>query len=73
MPGTQHEVTLDEAQAFWRAQQPAAGAGIVIKAIGGGGGAACARCVGDELPAAYDTCRREGAGAFGVAGGTSSA
>ena len=39
MPGTQHEVTLEEAQAFWRAQQgDGQNVGIVIKAIGGGGG-----------------------------------
>ncbi|MGL4435703.1 MAG: acetyl-CoA carboxylase biotin carboxylase subunit, partial [Giesbergeria sp.] len=70
MPGTQHEVTLDEAQAFWQAQQVGgAGAGIVIKAIGGGGGRGM-RAVQSaaELPAAYDTCRREAQAAFGVAG-----
>ncbi len=70
MPGTQHEVTLEEAQAFWHAQQAGgAGAGIVIKAIGGGGGRGM-RAVQSaaELPAAYETCRREAQAAFGVAG-----
>ena len=70
MPGTQHEVTLDEAQAFWHAQQAGGqGAGIVIKAIGGGGGRGM-RAVQSaaELPAAYETCRREAQAAFGVAG-----
>ena len=66
MPGTQHEVTLGEAQAFWQAHQAA---GIVIKAIGGGGGRGM-RAVQSaaELPAAYETCRREAQAAFGVAG-----
>ncbi len=89
LPGTQQAVTLEQAQAFWRAQQPnvrqeggqgsgqgnaqeggQAGpqVGIVIKAVGGGGGRGM-RAVhsGAELPAAYDACRREAQAAFGVA------
>ena len=74
MPGTQHAVTLEEAQDFWHAQQapgqgPGPGAGIVIKAVGGGGGRGM-RAVQREadLAAAYDTCRREARAAFGVDG-----
>jgi acetyl/propionyl-CoA carboxylase alpha subunit len=66
MPGTQAAVTLQEAEAFWQAQ---GGAGIVIKAIGGGGGRGM-RAVqsADELPAAYARCRSEAQAAFGVDG-----
>ena len=66
MPGTQAAVTLEEAQAFWQAQ---GGAGIVVKAIGGGGGRGM-RAVQtvDELPAAYARCRSEALAAFGVEG-----
>ena len=66
MPGTQAAVTLEEAMQFWQAQ---GGAGIVIKAIGGGGGRGM-RAVqsADELPAAYARCRSEALAAFGVDG-----
>lgn len=66
MPGTQAAVTLEEAQQFWQAQ---GGAGIVVKAIGGGGGRGM-RAVqsADELPAAYARCRSEALAAFGVEG-----
>ncbi len=66
MPGTQAAVTLEEAKQFWQAQ---GGAGIVIKAIGGGGGRGM-RAVqsSDELPAAYARCRSEAQAAFGVDG-----
>ncbi len=66
MPGTQTAVTLQEAQAFF-AQH--AHAGIVIKAIGGGGGRGMrAVASADELPAAYARCRSEAQAAFGVDG-----
>ncbi len=70
MPGTQHEVTLEEAQAFWRAQQvDGQNVGIVIKAIGGGGGRGMRAVQSlDELPAAYARCRSEAQAAFGVDG-----
>ena len=66
MPGTQAAVTLEEAQAFWQAQ---GGAGIVVKAIGGGGGRGMrAVQTADELPTAYARCRSEALAAFGVEG-----
>ncbi|MBD9394747.1 carbamoyl-phosphate synthase large subunit [Acidovorax sp. ACV01] len=66
MPGTQAAVTLQEAQAFF-AQH--ARAGIVIKAIGGGGGRGMrAVASADDLPAAYARCRSEAQAAFGVDG-----
>ena len=78
MPGTQKAVTLEEAQAFWAEQQdsqPATlndahgGVGIVIKAIGGGGGRGMRAVLSaDELPAAYARCRSEAQAAFGVDG-----
>lgn len=66
MPGTQAAVTLQEAQAFF-AQH--AHVGIVIKAIGGGGGRGMrAVASADDLPAAYARCRSEAQAAFGVDG-----
>ncbi len=66
MPGTQAAVTLEEAQAFWQAQ---GGAGIVIKAIGGGGGRGMRAVQSlDDLPDAYARCRSEALAAFGVDG-----
>ncbi len=66
MPGTQAAVSLVEAQAFF-AQH--AHAGIVIKAIGGGGGRGMrAVASADDLPATYARCRSEAQAAFGVDG-----
>ncbi|CAN7508230.1 carboxyl transferase domain-containing protein [Acidovorax sp. LjRoot117] len=66
MPGTQAAVALGEAQAFF-AQH--ATAGIVIKAIGGGGGRGMRAVAStDDLPAAYARCRSEAQAAFGVDG-----
>ena len=66
MLGTQAAVSLEEAQAFF-AQH--AHAGIVIKAIGGGGGRGMrAVASADDLPAAYARCRSEAQAAFGVDG-----
>jgi acetyl/propionyl-CoA carboxylase alpha subunit/acetyl-CoA carboxylase carboxyltransferase component len=65
LPASSGAVTLEEAQAFF-AQHAAAG--IVIKALGGGGGRGL-RIVRDaqELPAAYARCASEAA-SFGVPG-----
>lgn len=66
MPGTQAAVSLEEAKAIF-AQH--AHAGIVIKAIGGGGGRGMrAVASADDLPAAYARCRSEAQAAFGVDG-----
>ena len=66
MPGTQEAVSLQQAQDFFAAQQ---GAGIMIKAIGGGGGRGM-RAVLDasSLPEAYARCVSEAGAAFGVDG-----
>ena len=65
LPGSAGAVTLEQAQAFFAAH---ASAGIVIKALGGGGGRGM-RVVEDagDLPAAYARCASE-AKSFGVPG-----
>ena len=65
LPGTQQAVTLAQAQAFFEQH---AQAGIVIKAVAGGGGRGM-RAIehAAELPAAYARCRSEALAAFGVA------
>jgi acetyl/propionyl-CoA carboxylase alpha subunit/acetyl-CoA carboxylase carboxyltransferase component len=65
LPASSGAVTLDEAQAFFAAHREA---GIVIKALGGGGGRGL-RIVRDarELPPAYARCASEAA-SFGVPG-----
>ena len=64
MPGVSHAVTLDEARAFFAQHAPN---GIVIKAVGGGGGRGM-RAIQSEadLPAAYERCRGEALAAFGI-------
>lgn len=66
MPGLNHAVTLAQVQAFFAAQQ---GAGVMIKAIGGGGGRGM-RAVfkAEDLPEAYARCTSEARSAFGVEG-----
>ena len=69
MPGSSEAVTLEQAKAFFEAQQAGGASGIMVKAIGGGGGRgmrAVARA--EELPAAYERCRSEARAAFGVDG-----
>ena len=67
MPGSAGAVTLAEAQAFFAAQQQA-GAGVMIKALGGGGGRGMRAVPStDELPEAFARCESE-ARAFGVEG-----
>ncbi|WP_028218026.1 carboxyl transferase domain-containing protein [Paraburkholderia oxyphila] len=65
-PGSQQAVTLDEALAFFTAQY---GAGVMIKAIGGGGGRGMRAVMSvEDLPTAYERCRSEAKAAFGVDG-----
>ncbi|MDN6884802.1 carboxyl transferase domain-containing protein [Variovorax sp. CAN2819] len=68
MPGSPGAVTLAQAQAFF-AQQHAQGAGVMVKAIGGGGGRGM-RAVLDaqELPEAHARCMSEAKAAFGIEG-----
>jgi acetyl/propionyl-CoA carboxylase alpha subunit len=66
MPGSAGAVTLEEAQAFLAAQ---GGAGMMVKALGGGGGRGMrAVHTSADLPAAYARCRSEALAAFGVEG-----
>ena len=66
MPGSQGAVTLEEAQDFFAAQN---GTGVMIKAIGGGGGRGMRAVMqAPELPEAYARCTSEARSAFGVEG-----
>ena len=69
MPGSEQAVTLAQAEAFFAEQQGRAGAGIMIKAIGGGGGRGM-RAVrrSQDLAEAYTRCRSEARAAFAVEG-----
>ncbi len=83
MPGSAGAVTLAQAQAFFAAQTApddasrdrrssdtaTAVAGVMIKAIGGGGGRGMRAVLrADELPGAYARCVSEARSAFGVDG-----
>ena len=65
-PGINHAVSLDETRAFFAAH---AGAGVMIKAIGGGGGRGM-RAVrrAEEIEEAYKRCVSEAKSAFGSEG-----
>ncbi|MBP9785362.1 MAG: carbamoyl-phosphate synthase large subunit, partial [Giesbergeria sp.] len=66
MPGSAGAVTLEEAQAFFAAQN---GAGVMVKAIGGGGGRGMRAVLqAADLPEAYARCVSEARAAFGVEG-----
>jgi acetyl/propionyl-CoA carboxylase alpha subunit len=68
MPGSAGAVTLAEAQAFFTAQQ-GEGAGVMVKAIGGGGGRGMRAVLSaDELAEAHARCMSEAKAAFGVEG-----
>ena len=66
MPGIDRAVTLEEALDFFHRQ---GGAGVMVKAIGGGGGRGM-RAVrrAEDLPAAFERCQSEAQAAFGQSG-----
>src|SRR3569832_256326 len=65
LPGSEGPVTLEQARAFLHAQR---GGGMMLKAIGGGGGRGMRAVVHEsELEESYARCASE-AQAFGVAG-----
>lgn len=66
MPGIDRAVTLEEALSFFHSQ---GGAGVMVKAIGGGGGRGM-RAVrrAEDLPAAFERCQSEAQAAFGQPG-----
>ncbi|RRH88578.1 carbamoyl-phosphate synthase large subunit [Variovorax beijingensis] len=69
MPGSAGAVTLAQAQAFFAEQQAQGAAGVMIKAIGGGGGRGMRAVMNaDELPEAHARCVSEAKAAFGVEG-----
>lgn len=68
MPGSDSAVTLEQARAFLHAQL-AQGHGMVIKAVGGGGGRGMRVVMSaDALDVAYARCVSEARAAFGVDG-----
>jgi acetyl/propionyl-CoA carboxylase alpha subunit len=69
MPGSQHAVTLEETLAFFVDQQSHGSAGVMIKAIGGGGGRGMRAVLrAEDLSEAYARCRSEARAAFDVDG-----
>lgn len=68
MPGSPGAVSLSEAQAFFAAHA-LEGRGVMVKAIGGGGGRGMRAVLqAADLPGAYERCRSEARAAFGVDG-----
>jgi acetyl/propionyl-CoA carboxylase alpha subunit len=68
MPGSAGAVTLAQAQAFF-AEQHAQGAGVMVKAIGGGGGRGMRAVLNAQaLPEAHARCMSEAKAAFGIEG-----
>jgi len=68
MPGSDGAVTLAQAQAFLD-DQLRDGAGVMVKAIGGGGGRGMRAVLqAADLPEAYARCTSEARAAFGVEG-----
>jgi acetyl/propionyl-CoA carboxylase alpha subunit/acetyl-CoA carboxylase carboxyltransferase component len=68
MPGSAGAVTLAEAQVFF-AEQRAQGAGVMVKAIGGGGGRGMRAVLNaEDLPEAHARCMSEAKAAFGIEG-----
>jgi acetyl/propionyl-CoA carboxylase alpha subunit len=68
MPGSAGAVTLAQAQAFF-AEQHVQGAGVMVKAIGGGGGRGMRAVLNaQELPEAHARCMSEAKAAFGIEG-----
>lgn len=68
MPGSSGAVTLAQAQAFF-AEQHAQGAGVMVKAIGGGGGRGMRAVLNaEDLPEAHARCMSEAKAAFGIEG-----
>ncbi|RDI28510.1 biotin-dependent enzyme [Pseudacidovorax intermedius] len=68
MPGSAGAVTLQEAQAFF-AEQAKDGAGVMIKAIGGGGGRGMRAVLrAEDVAEAHARCVSEARAAFGVEG-----
>ena len=66
MPGIDQAVSLAQAQAFFQSQN---GAGVMIKAIGGGGGRGMRAVFQlEDLPEAYTRCVSEARAVFGVDG-----